>query len=117
MQFREICSPQHSIIINTFWVDPNSDLLQNVPVKPKNRGPFTQTTFDAISIFLQLLLRVSLLGDESVLSGIVTDFRFGYHSLKTFTANQLFSVGNHRELDVASQQKTQAQKRRLMELL
>ena len=36
VKFREICSLQYSIIINTFWVDPHSDLLKNAPVKPKN---------------------------------------------------------------------------------
>ena len=36
VQFREICLLQGSLIINTFWIDPHSELLQNVPVKPKN---------------------------------------------------------------------------------
>ena len=36
-QFREICLLQGSLIINTFWADPDSELLQNVPVKHKNR--------------------------------------------------------------------------------
>ena len=36
VQFREICSLQYSIIINTFWADPHSDLLPNAQVKPKN---------------------------------------------------------------------------------
>ena len=36
VQFREICMLQCSTIINTFWVDPHSDLLKKVPVKPKN---------------------------------------------------------------------------------
>ena len=36
MQFREICLLQCSTIINTFWVDPHSELLKKVPVKPKN---------------------------------------------------------------------------------
>ena len=36
MQFREICSLQCGTIINTFWVDPHSELLKKVPVKPKN---------------------------------------------------------------------------------
>ena len=37
VQFRELCSLQYSIIINTFWVDSHSDLLQNALMKPKNR--------------------------------------------------------------------------------
>ena len=36
MKFREICLLQYSIIINTFWVDPHSDVLNNALVKPKN---------------------------------------------------------------------------------
>ena len=36
VQFREICLLQCSKIINTFWVDPHSELLKKVPVKPKN---------------------------------------------------------------------------------
>ena len=36
VQFRVICSLQDRIIINTFWVDPHLDLLQNALVKPKN---------------------------------------------------------------------------------
>ena len=36
VQFREICLLQCSTIINTFWVDPHSELLKKVPVKPKN---------------------------------------------------------------------------------
>ena len=35
VQFRGICSLQDRIIINTFWVDPHSDLLQNALMKPK----------------------------------------------------------------------------------
>ena len=38
VQFREICLLQCSTIINTFWVDPHSELLKKVPVKPKNIG-------------------------------------------------------------------------------
>ena len=36
VQFREICLLQSSTIINTFWVDPHSELLKKVPVKPTN---------------------------------------------------------------------------------
>ena len=36
MQFREICLLQCNTIINTFWVDPRSELLKKVQVKPKN---------------------------------------------------------------------------------
>ena len=36
VQFHEICLLQCSTIINTFWVDPHSELLKKVPVKPKN---------------------------------------------------------------------------------
>ena len=37
VQFREICSLQCSTIINTFCgVDPHSELLKKIPVKPKN---------------------------------------------------------------------------------
>ena len=36
VQFREICLLQCSTIINTIWVDPHSELLKKVPVKPKN---------------------------------------------------------------------------------
>ena len=38
MQFREICLLLCSTIINIFWltVDPHSELLKKVPVKPKN---------------------------------------------------------------------------------
>ena len=37
VQFREIWLLQCSTIINTFWVDPHSELLKKVPVKPKNK--------------------------------------------------------------------------------
>ena len=43
MQFREICLLQCSTIINTFWVDPHSELLKKVPVKPKNSPVNIQT--------------------------------------------------------------------------
>ena len=56
----ELCSLQYSIIINTFWADPHSDLLQNVLVKPKNmtavtaiwlsRGVRARTTRDSIEV-------------------------------------------------------------------
>ena len=36
VQFRKICLLQCNTIINTFWVDPHSELLKKVPVKPKN---------------------------------------------------------------------------------
>ena len=36
VQFREICLLQCSTIINIFWIDPHSELLKKVPVKPKN---------------------------------------------------------------------------------
>ena len=40
VQFREICLLQCSTIINTFWVDPHSELLKKVSVKPKNIACF-----------------------------------------------------------------------------
>ena len=40
VQFLEICLLQCSTITNTFWVDPHSELLKKVPVKPKNRLNF-----------------------------------------------------------------------------
>ena len=36
--FMRFVDPSTVQIINTFWVHPHSDLLQNVPVKPKNRN-------------------------------------------------------------------------------
>ena len=74
MQFREICLLQCSTIINTFWVDPHSELLKKVPVKPKNRrsqsaanlstqtrykvcsNGFAYLTTPTTSIFKQLVL-------------------------------------------------------------
>ena len=62
-----------SIIINTFWADPHSDLLQNALVKPKNIVKFgfltinpsespvlavvfaSQLSLDFLAIFLEYL--------------------------------------------------------------